>query len=275
MPLFQKYIGIDYSGAERPDSRIRGLAVAEADEAGSYRLLYPPPDRTSRSINILPAKAGWWSRRSLYIWLRDQLLNSSERMIIGIDAGLSYPITQLDRLQLADWDQFLQWSNRTWKTTRLTMKDSKQQADYINSTDKRLVEREFIPSTKSVTDLDRVSGMQGAVSYSTHTILPWIGRLRRYQKHGMKVHFWPYDGLDISADHHVIVEGYPSLYRRRIEEDGWSAAISEHERDACCIARWMQQRDQSHTLEPYLKLATLSADEHRLIRREGWVLGCL
>ncbi|WP_017811423.1 hypothetical protein [Paenibacillus shenyangensis] len=276
MPLFQKYIGIDYSGAERPDSRIRGLAVAGASGDGSCHLLICPQYKSDRNLSIPDSKSHLWSRRNIYLWLRDQLLTSSERMIVGLDYGLSYPLTALDRLQLTDWDSFLSWSRRTWKTTRLTMKDSKQQVDYLNSTEKRLVEREFVPSTKSVMDLDRVSGMQGAVSYSTHTGLPWIGRLRRYQQHyGMKVHFWPYDGVNIPDDHHVIVEGYPSLYRRRMQQEDWSATMSEHERDASYIARWMQERDQADTLLAYLALPTLSADEHRMIRREGWVLGCL
>lgn len=302
--LFDMYIGIDYSGADKPDAPIKGLAVAVADGAEKCRLLSAQlvnkakgqavlstvlntqvPQTVSLSDASSPSskrdskmpssKSGLWSRRSIYEWLRRELLHSNKRMIIGLDYGLSYPHSQLERLQLQNWDEFLQWSYTTWKTDRLTMKQSKEQANYINSTDKRLVEREFIPSTKSVTDLDRVSGMQGAVSYSTHTGLPWIYRLRRWQKRGMKVHFWPYDGLHIPTDHHVITEAYPSLYRRRMIKEHWSAECSEHERDAMYIARWMQSRDLEHTLAPYLALPTLSEQEKQLILREGWVLGCL
>lgn len=113
MPLFQKYIGIDYSGAERPDSRIRGLAVAGASGDGSCHLLICPQYKSDRNLSIPDSKSHLWSRRNIYLWLRDQLLTSSERMIVGLDYGLSYPLTALDRLQLTDWDSFLSWSRRT------------------------------------------------------------------------------------------------------------------------------------------------------------------
>ncbi|MEW4368726.1 hypothetical protein [Paenibacillus kandeliae] len=297
--LFDAYIGIDYSGADKPNAPIKGLAVAAAygEEEGlplSAHVLGEVKERTAQSGTPIPvtpsnahspfstssvsnpsAKSGLWSRRRIYEWLRHELLHSEKRMLIGLDFGLSYPLSQLERLQLPDWDTFLRWSYITWKTDVLTMKQSKEQAEYINSTDKRLVEREFIPSTKSVTDLDRISGMQGAVSYSTHTGLPWIYWLRRWQKRGMKVHFWPYDGLHIPDDYHVITEAYPSLYRRRMMEEQWSEGLSEHERDAMYIARWMQSRDLEQTLAPYLELPTLSEQEKQLTLREGWVLGCL
>jgi len=274
MPLFDKYIGIDYSGADKPRSKIKGLAVVQSSQGSPASLVYPSTAQHSASD-----KEHLWSREEVYFWLRNQLLSSQERMIIGIDHGLSYPLSVLQQLELDQWDDFLKWSNQTWQTTRLTMKQSKEQAHYTNSTAKRLVEREFVPSTKSVVDLDRVSGMQGAVSYSTHTGLPWIYRLRYWQKrHGMNIHFWPFDGKIIPEHHHVIVEAYPSLYKRRmmIEPHLFNVSTySEHERDAYYIAEWMRERDQEDTLAPYLALPTLSSAEDQLSLLEGWVLGCL
>ncbi|MFD1886078.1 hypothetical protein [Paenibacillus wenxiniae] len=275
MPLFHTYIGIDYSGADKPDSRIKGLAVAVAREQQPFQLQSPPVSDTRLSEPVAAAKQALWSRRLVHQWLLRQLYTSRERMIVGLDYGLSYPLSQLERLGLSDWDAFLRWSHHTWQTSRLTMKQSKEQVSYVNSTDKRLVEREFIPSTKSVTDLDRVSGMQGAVSYSTHTGLPWIYRLRRWQRRGLKVHFWPYDGLIVPDDCHVITEAYPSLYRRRIQITPSYEQLSEHQRDAAYIADWLQARDRTCTLLPYLELATLSQQEQQLALLEGWVIGCL
>lgn len=274
MPVFDKYIGIDYSGADQPQAKIKGLAVVQATTISPATLVYPP-----NSIYCASEKDRLWSRKEIYLWLRNELLNSQERMIIGIDHGLSYPLAVLQQLEFNQWDDFLKWSHQTWKTTKLTMKQSKEQADYTNSTAKRLVEREFVPSTKSVVDLDRVSGMQGAVSYSTHTGLPWIYRLRYWQKrHGMNIHFWPFDGKIIPEHHHVIVEAYPSLYKKRMTTENHQSLVanySEHERDAYYIAEWMRERDQVNTLEPYLHLPTLSSAEYQLSLLEGWVLGCL
>ncbi|WP_322903174.1 hypothetical protein [Paenibacillus campi] len=274
-PLFATYVGIDYSGADRPDARIKGLAVAVAQQHKPFRLQCPPLPRHRSLQSVQLSKANLWSRRLVYEWLLHELHHSRERMIVGLDHGLSYPSDQLQRLGLSNWAEFLHWSSRTWKTTWLTMKQSKEQAAYVNSVAKRLVERDFIPSTKSVTDLDRISGMQGAVSYSTHTGLPWIYRLRQWQRRGLKVHFWPYDGLHVPDDCHLITEAYPALYRRRITATASFERLSEHERDAAYIAEWMQARDQSGTLAPYLELATLSQAEQQIALLEGWVLGCL
>jgi len=279
MPLFEKYIGIDYSGADKPRSKIKGLAVVQGSIHSPASLVYPSTGSSLTSSTSSSDKDHLWSREEVYLWLRDQLLSSQERMIIGIDHGLSYPLSVLQQLELDQWDDFLKWSYQTWQTTRLTMKQSKEQAHYTNSIAKRLVEREFVPSTKSVVDLDRVSGMQGAVSYSTHTGLAWIYRLRYWQKrHGMNIHFWPFDGKIIPKQHHVIVEAYPSLYKRRMITEPHLSNIStysEHERDAYYIAAWMQERDQEETLAPYLSLPTLSRAEYQLSLLEGWVLGCL
>ncbi len=271
--LFHTYIGIDYSGADTPDSRIKGLAVAVASQNEPFQLQAPPSDPRFKPER--ESQASLWSRRAVYRWLLQELHTSQQRIIVGLDHGLSYPLQQLERLGLSNWDEFLHWSHRTWRTTRLTMKQSKAQTDYVNSTDKRLVEREFIPSTKSVTDLDRVSGMQGAVSYSTHTGLPWIYRLRRWQQRGLNIHFWPYDGMIVPEHRHVITEAYPSLYRRRMNDSSPYETLSEHERDAAYIASWLQARDRTGTLAPYLELATLSHEEQQLALLEGWVLGCL
>jgi hypothetical protein len=41
LPHFERYIGIDYSGAETPESRCRGLRVYAADGSGTPEPVQP------------------------------------------------------------------------------------------------------------------------------------------------------------------------------------------------------------------------------------------
>jgi hypothetical protein len=43
LPAFQRYIGIDYSGAETPTASLKGLRVYLAEKAASPIEVPPPP----------------------------------------------------------------------------------------------------------------------------------------------------------------------------------------------------------------------------------------
>jgi hypothetical protein len=43
LPHFERYIGIDYSGAETPESSCRGLRVYAAEGSGTPVPVQPPP----------------------------------------------------------------------------------------------------------------------------------------------------------------------------------------------------------------------------------------
>jgi hypothetical protein len=61
-PAFDRYIGIDYSGAKTPTSSLQGLRVCLADRAASPVEVEPPPS---------PRK--YWTRRGVANWLVEQL----------------------------------------------------------------------------------------------------------------------------------------------------------------------------------------------------------
>ncbi len=42
VPIFERYIGIDYSGAETPTSSLRGLRVYMADQDGKLAQFFSP-----------------------------------------------------------------------------------------------------------------------------------------------------------------------------------------------------------------------------------------
>lgn len=79
-PAFQRYIGIDYSGAETPDSSLKGLRVYEGSRESMPVEVEPPPS---------PRK--YWTRRGLAEWLTERL-SEDVPAIVGIDHGFSFPL---------------------------------------------------------------------------------------------------------------------------------------------------------------------------------------
>jgi hypothetical protein len=73
MTQFERYIGIDYSGAETPDSSCRGLRVYVAEDTGSPEQVQPPPS---------PRR--YWTRRGLAEWLCEEL-DRDIPTLVGID----------------------------------------------------------------------------------------------------------------------------------------------------------------------------------------------
>lgn len=76
-PRFSRYIGIDYSGAETPDSSLKGLRVYETSRDSMPVEVEPPPS---------PRK--YWTRRGLAEWLAKRL-SVDVPTIVGIDHGFS------------------------------------------------------------------------------------------------------------------------------------------------------------------------------------------
>lgn len=78
MPIFDLYVGIDYSGAQTPTSSLKGLRVYTADRKSPPIEVQPPPS---------PRK--YWTRRGIAEWLVE-LLSDEIPTLIGIDHGFSF-----------------------------------------------------------------------------------------------------------------------------------------------------------------------------------------
>ena len=77
---FERYIGIDYSGAETCESSLKGLRAYVADRATEPREVAPPPS---------PRKN--WSRKAIAQWLAERLCEPLPTLV-GIDHGFSFPL---------------------------------------------------------------------------------------------------------------------------------------------------------------------------------------
>jgi hypothetical protein len=72
---FERYIGIDYSGAETCESSLKGLRAYVADRATEPREVAPPPSLRR-----------YWTRKAIAEWLVDRL-SETPLTIVGIDHG--------------------------------------------------------------------------------------------------------------------------------------------------------------------------------------------
>lgn len=254
---FDRYIGIDYSGAETAESSLKGLRVYFAAADGDPQEMQPPPS---------PRK--YWTRRGIAEWLVEQLSRDTPALV-GIDHGFSFPLRYFELHHLPpDWPHFLEDFKQHWPTD-----EPHTYVDFVrdgsvgdgearsgNSRWRRICEERC--KAKSVFHFD----VQGSVAKSTHAGIPWLRYIRR--ELGESVHFWPFDGWEIPAGQAAIVEAYPALYKRQFPAEDRNA--DQH--DAYSIAAWMRQVDHNGELPRFLS-PDLPSSIRGIAAVEGWILG--
>ncbi len=252
--LFERYIGIDYSGAQSPQSRLKALQVYAAGRDGEPERESPPA-----------AGAKNWTRQEVAQFCA-QVIEAEENALIGIDHGFAFPHTYLRRNFIDNWDQFLDDFMRHWPTA-----DPHTYVDFVRkgnprcgkANELRLCEQ-WTAGAKSVFQFD----VQGSVAKSTHAGLPWLLWLRQHPAAAQRVHFWPFDGFEVPAGKTVFAEIYPAMFKRRFPK----GARSPDEQDAYSVAAWLQGMDRRGALERYFS-PPLSLPEKRQAKLEGWILG--
>jgi hypothetical protein len=257
MPQFERYLGIDYSGAQTPDCSLKGLRVYMATHFETPTEVLPPPS---------PRK--YWTRRGLAKWL-SETLREGPPTLVGIDHAFSFPLRYFEVHRIApDWPTFLEDFHQHWPTDEENM-----YVDFIRDGStgngaartglarwRRLTELRC--RAKSVFHFD----VQGTVAKSTHAGLPWLLHLRR--ELGPRLHFWPFEGWTPPADRSVIAEVYPSLWSKTFPIE--DRTPDQH--DAYSAARWMQETDAAGKLSAYFH-PPLSPPEQWEASVEGWILG--
>lgn len=258
VPAFERYVGIDYSGAETPNASLKGLRVYAAEGCALAAEVLPPPS---------PRK--YWTRSALAAWLVERLAEGPPT-IVGIDHGFSFPLRYFEtHLIPPDWPTFLDDFQRHWPTDADHM-----YIDFIrdglhgngaarmgNTRWRRLTELRA-GGAKSVFHFD----VQGSVAKSTHAGIPWLRHLR--QRHGDRLHFWPFDGWDVPAGRSAVVEVYPSLWKHAYASEG----RTPDQHDAFSVATWLQQADRDGRLQGAFH-PVLTPAESEIGMLEGWILG--
>ncbi|MFN0315922.1 MAG: hypothetical protein ACKVQA_12900 [Burkholderiales bacterium] len=257
-PAFTRYIGIDYSGAETPDSSLKGLRVYLAD-------------RDSLPEEVLPQSGPrkYWSRRGVAHWLVARLAEDVPTLV-GIDHGFSFPMRYFEVHRIEPyWPAFLEDFQRHWPTHEdNTYVDCVRRgirgngADRTGSSRWRRLAEERSGSAKSVFHFD----VPGSVAKSTHAGLPWLLYMR--QQLGERVHFWPFDGWQIPPGRSAVAEAYPALWKREFAVNGRTA--DQH--DAYSVAAWLRQSDADGRLASFLN-PSLNPPMRTVAQVEGWIIG--
>lgn len=257
MALFQRYIGIDYSGAETPTASLPGLRVYEATLLDAPREVPPPPS---------PRK--YWTRREIAAWMVTQL-STGPRTLVGIDHGFSFPLKYFQRYNLPlRWPDFLADFQQHWPTDDNIYVCFVREGICGNGSARcgdprwrRLTELRS-RRAKSVFHFD----VPGTVAASTHAGLPWLLYLRKNL--GGRLHFWPFDGWDVPPQSSAIAEVYPALWNKQFPQE--DRTPDQH--DAFTIAASLRQFDFDETLLRLLS-PQLSSVERGTAEIEGWILG--
>jgi hypothetical protein len=252
--MFDRYIGIDYSGRQALVSCLQGLQVFNATLA-SNPVHVPVPSIGARN----------WCRKDLAAWCIRELM-ADDRCIMGIDEGFSFPLSYMQRNGLKSWSQFLEQFQSSWPTDRDHM-----YVDFVRDTNPpsgsadelRLCEK-WTPNSASVVQFEP----DGALARSTHAGIVWLNEMRRHPGLLEKVHFWPFDGFDVPEDKSVIAEAYSPLFRRRYPTE--QRTSDEH--DAYAVSIWLKHMDGRGALRQYLN-PPLTLPERRYADIEGWILG--
>ena len=257
MPKFDRYIGIDYSGAATASTSLKGLRIYAAELMQTPVEILPPPG---------PRK--FWTRHGVAEWLAAQL-RSGGATLVGIDHAFSFPLRYFETHRIpGGWPEFLDDFQRHWPTDaeQVRVEDIRRGLHGDGASRggdarwRRLTEQRC--RAKSVFHFD----VQGSVAKSTHAGLPWLRYLKR--ELGASVHFWPFDGWKPPRGRSVIAEVYPSLSSKSSPSEG----RTPDQHDAYSAARWLQMTDINDFLDMYFQ-PMLNREDRPIAELEGWILG--
>jgi hypothetical protein len=256
--LFQRYIGIDYSGAQTSDSGLAGLRIYAANTSDEPQEVRQP---------VVGRKH--WTRRAVAEWLCEVLAKDMPTLV-GIDHGFSLPLAYFEKYSIPlDWPTFLDDFQRHWPTDDCNtyvdfVRDGLCGQGSLRTGDTRWLRltETWTATAKSVFLFD----VQGSVAKSTHTGIPWLRYLRK--ECGRKIFLWPFDGWDIPKDTSVVAEVHPSLWMRRFPRED----RDNDQQAAYAVAAWLQRADQDGSLTQFFH-PPLTEQECKIAAIEGWILG--
>ncbi len=264
--MFNRYIGIDYSGAGTAATRLQSLAVCSIDAVGNAEFPRPRNPRTMEEVN--------WNRRDVAKWLIERFRENQGPILVGIDHAFSFPIEYFrnHRLPEGQWENFLvdfeeHWPTRGHRVVDL-MRDNDRRGDpqWRRLTDRRA------HGAQSVFNFHPIP-RQSQVATSTHAGLPWLLHIRQELLNvNAGVHFWPFDRWKIHERASVIIEVYPALWNWRFPDE--TEGMNSHQRDAYSVARWMWEQDQHDLLGQYFGFG-MPQGSRLQAQTEGWIFGLL
>jgi hypothetical protein len=243
--LFDRYIGIDYSGSGLPTDGRHGIQVFIATPNADTRPIRPPV-------------GNHWSRAAVAAWLIEQMAQD-QRLIVGIDHAFALPREKMG--DSSNWAEFLEMFRDEWRTDERQVTLAEIASCYPDCQDLLRLTEQWTSSAKSVFNTHGPG-----VACSTFAGIPWLLRIR--QTCGDRVFFWPFDSWVPDPTKHVIVEVYPALFKNRYR----STDLTADALDAFAVAQWLKDTDKNGFLEHYFA-PPLTPEQRKLAQLEGWILG--
>ena len=251
---FRSFIGIDYSGAAKPETRSGTIQVYSCDADTEPTQVFSPSSTQSQRRN--------WNRQELARWLVETL-NQNDHCLVGIDHGFSFPISYFKRYRLASWTSFLDDFVEHWPTHQAdtTVEQYRSSSKRTGDAKDLSLTEQWTSSAKSVFRFV----VQGSVAKSTYAGLPFLKLLCDEVPN---LHFWPFDGWEFPNGGSVVFETYPSLFRNRYER----GPRTVDQQDAYSICCWLRDMNRLGRLEEFTS-PPLSKEQIATANLEGWIFG--
>jgi hypothetical protein len=262
--IFQRFVGIDWSGAGTASSNTPGLAVAEYSVEGTAAIKWHTKRR---------------SREELITWLQDALHPDLPPTIVGMDFSFGFPVGTMQRIfRASSWVEMtrvLSDLNVSHGTARAVAEAINARPEFFGHGPFRTNETRNafrfnldsgIPYYRTVENYvpQAISGWylgSGAtVGYSMITGIAALGQLIDARKSRLcDFAVWPFE--ELVPGKHLLAEVYPAIWAKPVPN-----IENEHERDAIRIANGLAEMEIRA-----LKLPRFASDV--ATREEGWILG--
>ena len=282
--LFERYIGIDWSGASTDDARV-DVRVAMVTDGGPR--IVPPPYPRARA----------WTRNECVRRLCEELKGDQPRTLVAIDMPFGLPWGADQALfGVEGWHNLVTEMARRYgeasppnvaRETAISINEDHPEAPPYRfdegRNDRRFYLQHGVAYWRLVEDVvpQAISawyvGSGASVGLQTISGMAAMSRLLLARDRG-EIAFtaWPHEGLALPTAGHVIAECYPALSPRHAK---LAETYDRHERDALAVSTWFAALDQDGRLAPMFappelpfgRVVNLSfADQ---IQFEGWMLG--
>jgi len=285
--MFQRYVSIDWSGADTDEKRVDLCVVEASPQQG--RIVSPPNAR---------AGVKRWSRKEAVCYLNDILQAKAPRALVAMDFGFGLP-WGADRaiFKCSGWRAMLDALAELYHrhgTARTTAEAINANARFDghgpyrfnnNRTDYRFyldhgvayyrVAEVAVPQAISQWYL----GSGATVGFQTISGLASLAVLLSRRDAGkLSFDVWPQEVSEPRADKHVLVESYPAICPKLHDRD-YGPCANDHQRDAWRVLDWILHADKTETLRTAFKIPLTrfgrieSASFLEQVRFEGWIIG--
>ncbi|MCB9893338.1 MAG: hypothetical protein H6839_02695 [Planctomycetes bacterium] len=295
--MFERYMFADYSGD--PDPKKQRCCIALWHSNGNDD---PRPYKADAGLDRNRL-------REAVIESLKEATEAGDRMVFGFDHQFSWPVDLWDAAGIDD----ASWRDRLAELGRGTEGRPKLGCDvnaldfaesfnkwksgsattgpfYLQVSSSSRLGKEIPKGWQSkrkrfrLTELDCADGFpamelgKDRVAGQTLCGLPQLNQMiKDIEEAGLRVAFWPFDGLDVSDEaykgKHVGVEVYPSIF----PDDGWPIegqnADDNNARDAWKTVKGVAAWDNAGELAAQMDLSQLTDGEKSQVQLEGWILG--